>query len=100
MDKKKPYTSKDQWINIGISFLIATAANIIVGMILGSEIAHYIYLILVAYWVFIEVKRFHDANKSGWLALLNLVPGIGTFATLIIAGVLKSDYNNNKWMSR
>jgi len=96
---KIPYTIKNFWINVGTSFLIASAANILVGLVLGSEIARYVYLILMVYWILIEIRRFHDANKSGWLALINLVPGIGTFAALIVAGVMKSDYENNKWLS-
>lgn len=96
---KLPYTIKSFWKNVGVSFLLASLANLVLGLILGSENARFVYLILAAYWILIEIRRFHDANKSGWLALLNLIPGIGTFATLIIAGVLKSDYENNKWFS-
>jgi len=97
--KKIPYTIKNYWINVGVSFLIATVANLLVGLVLGSEIARYVYLLLMIYWILIEIRRFHDANKSGWLALINLIPGIGTFAALIVAGVMKSDYENNKWIS-
>lgn len=70
-----------------------------IGMLLGPEIARFVYLALVGYWIYIEIRRFHDANKSGWLALINIVPGIGTFAALIVAGVLKSNYDDNKWLS-
>ena len=94
---KLPYTRKSYWINVGASFLTATIANLVLGLILGSETARFVYLILAVYWILIEIRRFHDANKSGWLALINLIPGIGTFAALVIAGVLKSDYKNNKW---
>lgn len=94
---KIPYTIKNYWINIGASFLIATIASLVLGMIIGTENARFVYLVLAVYWILIEIRRFHDANKSGWLALINLIPGIGTFAALIIAGVLKSDYENNKW---
>lgn len=94
---KLPYPRKNYWINIGVSFLIASAANLILGFVLGSETARFIYMLLAVYWIMIEIRRFHDANKSGWLALINLIPGVGTFAALIIAGVLQSDYCNNKW---
>ena len=96
-NNKLPYTIKSYWINVGVSFLIAVIANLVIGLILGSEIARYVYLLLAIYWVLIEIKRFHDANKSGWLALINLMPGVGTFAALIVAGVIKSNYENNKW---
>lgn len=97
--KKLPYTIKNYWVNVAASFLIATVANLIIGMVLGSQVARFIYLILIAYWIIIEIRRFHDANKSGWLALINIIPGIGTFAALIIAGVLKSNYDNNRWLN-
>lgn len=98
--KKIPYTIKNYWINVGASFLIATVANIIIGLVLGSEIARYANLLLIVYWILIEIRRFHDANKTGWLALINLIPLVGTLAALITAGVLKSDYENNKWLSK
>jgi len=96
---KLPYTRKNYWINVGASFLIASIANIIIGIMLGSEIARYANLFLIVYWILIEIRRFHDANKTGWLALINLIPLFGTLAALITAGVLKSDYENNRWLS-
>lgn len=97
---KVPYTRKNYWISVGASFLIATVLNLILGLILGSETARFVYMILAVYWILIEIRRFHDANKSGWMALINLIPGIGTFAALIIAGVMQSDYENNKWYQK
>ena len=94
-----PYTVKQYWINVVVSFLIASMANVLIGVVLGSETARTIYIFLIIYWIVIEVRRFHDANKSGWLAMINLLPGIGTFAALILAGVMKSNYENNKWYS-
>lgn len=96
--KKIPYTIKSYWINVGVSFLIASVTNLLVGLVLGSEIARYVYLLLMIYWILIEIRRFHDANRSGWFALINLIPGIGTLAALIVAGVMRSDYENNKWL--
>lgn len=94
---KIPYTIKNYWISVGTSFLIATISNLMVGIIIGSDLARFIYIGLLAYWIIIEIRRFHDANKTGLLVLINLIPGIGTLAVLIIAGVLKSNYNDNKW---
>lgn len=94
---KLPYTIKTYWVSVVTSFVVATIVNLILGLIVGPETARFVYFLLAVYWVLIEVRRFHDANKSGWLVLINLIPGIGTVAALIIAGVLKSDYCNNKW---
>lgn len=92
-----PYTIKQYWINVIVSFLMASMADVLFGVILGSETARTVYIFLLIYWIVIEVRRFHDANKSGWLALINLLPGIGTLAALILAGVMRSDYEGNKW---
>lgn len=97
-EMKIPYTIKNYWTNVGVSFLIAMLSNMVIGQLVGTEIARFVYLVLLVYWIIIEIRRFHDANKSGWLALINLIPGVGTFATLIIAGVLQSKYQNNRWL--
>lgn len=96
---KLPYTIKNYWINVAGSFLIATAVNLITGLFLGTEIAGVIYIGVAIYWVIIEVRRFHDANRTGWLALLNLIPLLGTITALIVAGMLRSNYENNKWLN-
>ncbi len=31
----------------------------------------------------VQVRRFHDQDKSGWLALLNLIPSIGGLIVLV-----------------
>lgn len=95
MDKRK-YTRKNYWINVVISFLLASMSNIVIGLVLGSEIARLVYLIMLVYWIVIEVRRFQDAGKSGWLALINLIPGIGIFAAVIVAGMLKSNYESEE----
>ena len=94
-DKRK-YTRKKYWINVVVSFLLASVSNIVIGLVLGSEIARFVYLIMLVYWIVIEVRRFQDAGKSGWLALINLIPGIGIIAAVIVAGMLKSNYESEE----
>jgi nitrate/nitrite transporter NarK len=50
-----------------------------------------VWLLVVA-WVCIalQIKRWHDLGKTGWLVLLNLVPGVGSLITLICLGFFKS----------
>lgn len=95
MDKRK-YTRKNYWINVVISFLLASVSSIVIGLVLESEIARFVYLIMLVYWIVIEVRRFQDAGKSGWLALINLIPGIGIIAAVIVAGMLKSNYESEE----
>lgn len=63
-----PYPKKKYWLSIVISFLIATVTNVFVKMFLAPEVAIYVNILLVMYWILIEIRRFHDANRSAWLA--------------------------------
>lgn len=95
--ENKLFPRKKFWIHFVASFLITGLFEIILEMAIGHQTAMFINVPLVAYWIYIEVLRLHDANRSGWLALINLVIGIGTFAMVIIAGVLPSNYVDNRW---
>lgn len=50
---------------------------IITGLTVIALLALFIPLLAV------EVRRFHDQDRSGWLVLLNLIPYIGTLIVLI-----------------
>jgi len=56
-----------------------------------------VWLILVS-WVFIalQIKRWHDLGKTGWLTLINFVPG-GTLISIFILGFFKSVSGQNKF---
>lgn len=56
-------------------------------------------LIIIAHYIpslAITVRRLHDTDKSGWLVLLCLVPGIGIIA-FIAFGCLASTPGSNKF---
>ena len=40
--------------------------------------------------VALQIKRWHDLGRSGWLVLLNLVPGLGSLLSLIVLGFFKA----------
>ncbi len=44
------------------------------------------------FWVALmsSIKRFHDANMSGWMVLINIIPFIGPFITFIINAFVPS----------
>lgn len=54
---------------------------------------------LVTLWpyVAVQVRRWHDRNKSGWWFLINFVPVIGLLWVLIELGLLPSISENNKY---
>lgn len=94
-----PYPKKKYWLSIAISYLIATVTNVFVKLFLDLEIVIYVNILMIMYWILIEIRRFHDANRSGWLALINLIPCIGFIIAVIVAGTMESNYKDNKWMS-
>jgi len=53
----------------------------------------------VMVWVFValNVKRWHDLGKTGWLVLINLVPGVGTLVSLVILGFCKAAPDASKY---
>ncbi|WP_299195177.1 DUF805 domain-containing protein [uncultured Amphritea sp.] len=58
-----------------------------------------VYIPLVWVGLAIQVKRWHDRNKSGWWVLLNLVPLIGAIWVFIEVGCLAGDQNANDYGS-
>jgi hypothetical protein len=74
---------------------------IIIGAVLGEEAATIIlYLLgLVLFWsvIAIQVKRWHDRDKSGWWILINLVPIIGSIWALIDNGFLRGTEGMNRF---
>jgi uncharacterized membrane protein YhaH (DUF805 family) len=47
--------------------------------------------------IMMQIKRWHDRDKSGWWVLINLVPCIGGFWTLIECGFLKGTTGPNQY---
>ena len=45
----------------------------------------------------IVIKRWHDRNKSGWWALIEWIPLIGTLWTIIECGFLKGTDGPNRF---
>jgi MFS family permease len=56
------------------------------------------WLALVS-WIIIalQIKRWHDLNKTGWLVLINLVPVVGSLASLFILGFYKGMPSANRF---
>lgn len=56
-------------------------------------------LYVLSFWPMyaIQVKRWHDRNKSGWWALLTLIPIIGAIWVLIECGFLAGTPGSNRF---
>lgn len=55
--------------------------------------------VLVTLWpvAAVQIRRWHDRNKSGWWILINFVPFIGFFWVLIENGFLPSVDEGNRF---
>ena len=58
-----------------------------------------IVFFVLAAWIglAVQVKRWHDRDKSGWWALINLVPVLGPLWVLIECGFLKGAEGANRF---
>lgn len=64
---------------LGLLMAIMTLSNMLGGLLVAVAA-----IALVVISIFIGVQRLHDIGWSGWLLLLNLIPGIGTVLALIM----------------
>jgi uncharacterized membrane protein YhaH (DUF805 family) len=62
-----------------------------------SVITLIFYIPLMWVSLAVQVKRWHDRNKSGWWVLIGLVPVIGGIWALIENGFLAGDETENRF---
>lgn len=100
MDWGYLFTSFDGRINrakFWAGYVILWVASVIVigllAAILGDSAGFWIlYIVAVAFLVVaglaVQIKRWHDRNKSGWWVLISLIPLIGPIWAIIETGFL------------
>ena len=67
-------------------------------MTISSGLTTIANLIVVLWiWLAVQIKRWHDRDKSGWWALLNLIPVIGLIWILIECGILPGTAGDNRF---
>ena len=76
--------------------------GIVFAMIFGIPRPSVLFLLLLApplVWISIavQIKRWHDRDKSGWWFLMNAVPIIGWLWVLIECGFLKGTTGPNRF---
>ncbi len=54
---------------------------------------------IIVLWIglAVQIKRWHDRDKSGWWALLNLIPVVGLIWVLIECGLLPGTAGDNRF---
>lgn len=66
--------------------ILAMVVLFIVGAIIGSQFLYYIYLLgVILPSLGVLVRRLHDTGKSGWMALLGIIPFVGGIIVLVFA---------------
>ena len=64
---------------------------------LGGLIMLAAYVPIIWFSLAIQVKRWHDRGKSGWMVLINLIPFIGGLWTFIEVGCLPGTPGRNAY---
>ena len=81
--------------------LVYLAGAIIAGIIdsvLGSSVISLLFLLAALYpSTCVNIKRWHDRDKSGWWILIGLVPFIGWIWSLVECGFLKGSDGANQY---
>lgn len=89
---------KEYWMFILFVVLVSVALSLVVSVLglSGDEegslfgVGGAVLIILVLFYfallipsIAVQVRRFHDQDKSGWFVLLNLIPYIGGIIVLV-----------------
>jgi uncharacterized membrane protein YhaH (DUF805 family) len=71
---------------LGLVGAIAFPSEIVAGMasVLAGTVTSVLVLMMMIPYVSASIRRLHDHDKSGWLFLLAMVPGVGWIFFLIM----------------
>ncbi len=96
---------KNFWLALLGLVLIGMVIGFVLGFIgglLGESATKVTGLLLVVWYLAliipslaIEVRRFHDLNKSGWCVLLSLIPFVGSLIVFIFMCMPAVNEGNN-----
>ena len=93
---------KEYWMFI-LGYIIALVAAMVVEGVLGMSgmvggvygpITLLLILALLIPAIAVQVRRFHDQDKSGWFVLLAFIPIIGSIAVLVFMCLAGTDGPN------
>lgn len=76
--------------------LIARWLDTMIGL-QGSSITDLFSMLALWPWTALNVKRWHDLNKSGWWILIVLIPVIGIIWAFIEIGFLAGTKGHNRF---
>jgi uncharacterized membrane protein YhaH (DUF805 family) len=95
---------KTFWLFVVPVVLVSLAVNYLSLWLLKNEFFWPASILLIAWlvslcWVMlaIQVKRWHDLDRSGWMVLINAIPYLGILAALGFLGFFKGSVGNNRF---
>ena len=81
--------------------VVVIAASIVVGIVAGilhlQILSSLFGLVLIYPGVIVQIKRWHDRDKSGWWCLINLIPVIGWIWSIVECGFLTGTSGANRF---
>jgi len=79
--------------------LVSVMLEMLLGIVGVSERRAEVFTTALLVWpcAAVSVKRWHDRDKSGWWALVYLIPLIGVLWTLIANGLLRGTTGPNRF---
>ena len=79
--------------------VISLIVYVIVNSLGESGFVILILIFIFNFWAHlaVNVKRWHDRDKSGWWVLIELIPLIGSIWALVELGCLKGTYGKNRF---
>jgi uncharacterized membrane protein YhaH (DUF805 family) len=112
MDWKQFYLSpqgrvgrQDWWLKYVLAFIVVSVVASVLDASLGlvdpetgyGPISIIAVLVMLYPAIVVNIKRFHDRNKSGWWVLIVLIPFVGALWLLIECGFLRGTAGQNRF---
>ena len=112
MDWKQFYLSpqgrvgrQDWWLKYVLAFIVISVVASVLDASLGlidpetgyGPISIVALLVMLYPAIVVNIKRFHDRNKSGWWVLIVLIPFVGALWLLIECGFLRGTVGQNRF---
>lgn len=79
-----------------VTFIVAFLAGML-GDTLGMIILIPYFIVQIWASLAVQVKRWHDRDKSGWWVLIGLIPVIGSIWVLVECGFLRGTEGQNRF---
>jgi uncharacterized membrane protein YhaH (DUF805 family) len=112
MDLKQFYLSpqgrvgrQDWWLKYALVFVVISVVASVLDASLGltdpeqgvGPISAIAILVMIYPIIVVNIKRYHDRNKSGWWILIALIPIVGPIWQLIELGFLRGTTGQNRF---